>query len=325
MFTSFNAIINPMLMLFACMIIGFLLGKTKILSGESAKTIAKLETWVFCPALSFITMAKCFTPQTITTHTQNIIFAVILLAIAMLIGTLIARLIIKKPCDERNIYTYVLTFGNYGYMGEPLIRDIFGEQALANFKLFCLPVTVVVYIWGISLLIPKGQEKGSSLKAFFNPATVAMFLGMAVGITGLGSNLPVFLNNTLNSLSNCMGPVAMILLGLTVSSYNIAEILADKKIHLATVLRLVILPLFIIPALFGIKELANLAFNLNLSNSILLYAFFIVATPHGMNTIVFPEAYGGNPKIGAGLAMVSHVLCIITIPLMFSLMNFVFP
>ena len=325
MLDSFNAILTPMLMLFLCIVIGFVLGKTKIMSDDSAKTVANLETWVFCPALSFITMAKCFTAETLTTHAENMSFALVLLAIAMPIGILLARLLIKTPCYERNIYTYVLIFGNYSYLGEPLVREIFGEQMFSNFKLFCLPITIVVFMWGVGLFIPKGNGKGGSLKAFLNPTTIGLFLGMATGITGLGGMLPAFLTGTLNSLSNCMGPVGMILLGLTISSYNVKEILLEKKLYIATILRLIILPAVIIPALFGIKELANLVLNLSISNEVLTYAFFIVSTPHGMNTIVFPKSYGGDPRPGAGLALISHVLCIVTIPLLFALMKLLFP
>lgn len=321
---SFIAILNPMLMLVIYIVIGFVLGKTKILSGDSATTIARLETWVFCPALSFITMAKYFTVEAIAEHTVNIAFAGIFLAIAILIAVILARLIIKNPGDERNIYKYVLTFGNYGFMGEPLIKEVLGDQMLANFKIFCIPVTLVVYIWGVSLLIPKGKGKNNALKSFFNPATVALFLGMLFGITGIGNKLPVFMDGTLTALSNCMAPVAMLLLGLTVSSYKTKEMLKGRNIYLATVLRLLILPVIIIPILFGIKELACAAFNLTIGNQFLIYAFFIAATPHGMNTIVFPKAYGGDPKIGAGLAMLSHALAAVTIPVMFTLLQMIF-
>ena len=39
-----------------------------------------------------------------------------------------------------------------------------------------------------------------------------------------------------------------------------------------------------------------------------------------MNTIVFPEAYGGDASIGASMTLISHVLCVITIPIMYALL-----
>ena len=56
----------------------------------------------------------------------------------------------------------------------------------------------------------------------------------------------------------------------------------------------------------------------------LYLAFFAIAAPLGLNTVVFPEAYGGNPETGASMAMISHTLCILTIPLMYAVMILAF-
>ena len=52
----FLATLNPMLTLFLCIAVGFVLYKCKLLPENAGSVIAKLETWVFCPALSFMTM-----------------------------------------------------------------------------------------------------------------------------------------------------------------------------------------------------------------------------------------------------------------------------
>ena len=57
---TFLATLTPMLVLFLCIFVGFLLKKCKILPENAGKVMAKLETWVFCPALSFSTMARFF-------------------------------------------------------------------------------------------------------------------------------------------------------------------------------------------------------------------------------------------------------------------------
>ena len=41
--------------------------------------------------------------------------------------------------------------------------------------------------------------------------------------------------------------------------------------------------------------------------------------PLGLNTVVFPAAYGGDTTPGAGMALVSHLILVITIPVMFSI------
>ena len=149
---------------------------------------------------------------------------------------------------------------------------------------------------------------------------------MVVGITGLGSILLPggdtvnFFESTLNSLKSCMGPVAMLLCGFTVAGYDMKHMLLQKKVYIATFLRLFVLPAIMVTLVFGLKTLANRAFGLSIDNSVLFLTFFSTATPLGMNTIVYPEAYGGDPKTGASMALISHTLCVVTIPLLFAVM-----
>ena len=44
------------------------------------------------------------------------------------------------------------------------------------------------------------------------------------------------------------------------------------------------------------------------------------AMPLGLNTIVFPAAYGGDENIGASMAVISNVIGLVTVPLMMQLM-----
>jgi predicted permease len=98
----------------------------------------------------------------------------------------------------------------------------------------------------------------------------------------------------------------------------------NKKVYVATFLRLIVIPAVLVSALFGIKTLAELLFNVTIGNNVLFFCFFATAMPLGLNTVVFPEAFGGNPKTGASMTMISHTLCVISIPLMYALMVAIF-
>ena len=47
--------------------------------------------------------------------------------------------------------------------------------------------------------------------------------------------------------------------------------------------------------------------------------------PLGMNTVVFPEAYGGDPEPGASMAIISTTISIVTVPLMYALVTLLVP
>ena len=75
------------------------------------------------------------------------------------------------------------------------------------------------------------------------------------------------------------------------------------------------LRLFILPALF-----LALLMLLGADDQTVTYALFAFATPLGLNTVVFPAAYGGDTSTGASIAMISHTVCVLTIPLMYALL-----
>lgn len=227
---------------------------------------------------------------------------------------------VKENTPERGVYRYALAFANSGYIGDPIVLAMFGEAVLAYYKLFCLPLSIVIYTWGISVLTPQGSGKGAGFKRLLNAPTIAMLLGILMGLSGLGTHMPTFLVSALDSLKACMGPTAMLLAGVTIARFDFFGMLKMKKVYFATALRLVFIPAVLIAVLFGVKTLANSLFGLSIDNNVLFLCFFATAAPLGLNTVVFPEAYGGNPETGASMALISHTLCVISIPLMYALM-----
>lgn len=319
---AFLATLTPMLTLFFCIVVGFLLRRGRLLPDNASSTMAKLETWVFLPALSFMTMTRYCTPDTLGTHTKNVVLSAVGVAIAIGIALLLAPLFSKRDSAEHGVFLYALAFANSGYMGDPVVQALFGDEVLSYYKIYCLPVSLAIYTWGISRMIPKGGK--STLRRIINPPTVALLLGILSGLCGFLEVMPDFLVRALDSLRACMGPVAMLLAGFTIASYPLRDMLADKRVYVASLLRLFAIPAVIIGALFGLKSLFTLATGIAIDNSVLFFTFFAVGTPLGLNTVVFPAAYGKDPKLGAGMTLISHTLAIVTIPLMVSLLTLLF-
>ena len=327
MIDTFLYTLTPMLYLFVCIAIGFSLRKFGVVPENSGSVLAKLENWVFCPALSFMTAASHFKTENLKEHGINILLSCIIAAIALSIAILLSRVFVRKECYERGVYAYALMFGNFGFVGDPLVIEMFGDEFFSYYKLFSLPLFVLCYVWGISVLVPRKQgSKGFNeiIKRVLTPPTVALFLGIIVGLPDGLKVFPSFLLTSLDALKSCMAPCAMILAGITIAGFSIPNMLTNKKVYAATLMRLTVLPSVIIAILFLIIISLERFLGLKIGYNALIFAFFAYATPLGMNTIVFPQAYGGDPKTGASMAMISHTLCVISIPLMFSLFKLVF-
>lgn len=48
-----------------------------------------------------------------------------------------------------------------------------------------------------------------------------------------------------------------------------------------------------------------------------------LALPMGMNMVVYPEAFGGDGLSGAKTAFISHLLSVVTLPLVFTLLSLI--
>ena len=306
----FLATLSPMLVMFSCMVIGFILNKKKLCPDNTVTVLSKLETYVLAPALTINTFSKYCTVASLSEQYQMILYCLLALAIAIGISCLLTPMFTGKGYN-RNVYRYALTFGNFGFMGNAIVPAIFGEEALYSYMLFTLPLSLAVYTWGIASLIPKGEGKQNPMKNLLNPSVFAVAIGAVLGLTGASAYVPDFVTSTLSGLGACMGPIAMVLTGFLIGNYSFKSLLSNQKIYIAAVLRL-----FILPALFIL-----LLKLIGADSTSLIMCLFAFATPLGLNTVVFPAAYGGDTTTGASMAMISHTVCVITIPIMYALLN----
>ena len=75
-----------------------------------------------------------------------------------------------------------------------------------------------------------------------------------------------------------------------------------------TALRLIILP-FLLGFILKLTPLRTGVY--------MLVMICYVSMPLGLNTVVIPTAYGKDTSLAAGMALVSNVLSVLTIPLVF--------
>ncbi len=280
----------------------------KLLPENSDSVLSKLETLIIVPALNISTFMKYCTVETLVSYRYFIVTSTILITIAIFLSYPLSR-IFEKGGYQRNIYKYALTFANHGFLGNAIVPLILGEEFLFPYMLFCLPINAATYTWGLSNLIPKSGNKHNALKSLLNPCVISILIGAVIGLSGLVSYIPSFLTLSLTNISACMGPLAMILTGFVAAKFNLFDLLKKPKIYIATFLRLIVLPTIFITALYFLK----------VDREIIIMSLFAFATPLGLNTVVFPAAYGQDTSTGASMALISHTLCVITIPLLYVL------
>ena len=314
----FNLTLSQMLMMFSLMLLGFILRKKTNIPENAGTVLAKLETFIFVPALSLFTqMTKC-TIDNFKENAKLMLYGLIIIVVSVIASYPLSKLFVRKSENVKdseymqNIYKYALAFGNYGFMGNFIVLGVWGTDMFYKYSLFLFFVVAFCSSWGLYILIPKEQNVGilaNLKKGLLTPPIIALVLGMVIGLSGITKYVPQFMLSAIESAGDCQGPVAMVLAGFVIGGYNFKKLVLNKKVYFVTLLRLIILPaiMMLVMKLLGAgDELMTLA----------LIAF---ATPIGLNTIVYPAAYGGDTETGASMTMISHILSVATIPLMYLL------
>lgn len=301
----FSATLNQMFVLFIFMALGYFLNYKSILPNNATAVISKLETNVLVPCLVFNTFYKYCTVENISKKWLYLVYGTAIMIVSIIIGVFLAKLFAKESYLKK-IYTYSFAVANFSFMGNAVVLGIFGEEILFDYMIFTLPLCLYVYSFGTASLIPDNNNK-FSFKAFLNPICISMLLGTLAGLTNLP--LPKFLTTAVSSAGACMSPLAMILTGFVVANFSIKALAKVKRIYFASILRLIVLPLIFV---FALK-------HMNTDDSIIMLTLCATAMPLGLNTVVFPAAYGGDTTPGASMALISHLMSIVTIPIMFTL------
>lgn len=299
----FTATINQMLILYLFMAVGYFLNKKNLLVKETSNVISKLEAYILVPCLVFSTFAKYSTVENFKAKSSYILYGFGVMAVSWGIGAFLAR-IFAKESYLRRIYTYSFAVANFSFMGYAVVAGVFGQEALFDYMMFALPINLYTYSFGIASLKPQKQGK-LSFKMFLNPICISMALGIVCGLIKIP--LPAFLTKAIDMAGATMSPLAMLLTGFVVGNFSLKLLMSQKKIYFASVLRLIVIPTFLVSILLLIGA----------DKEIIKVTLCATAMPIGINSVLFPAAYGGDTTPGASMALVSHIPAIVTIPLMF--------
>lgn len=309
--TVFTATLNQTAFLFLFIVAGYVLSRLKFVPGNAHTVLSKLENTIFIPALVLDTFINNFTAQTLSVAWELLLGSLLLAVIMIVLSVLCARLC-SKDTYTRNIYTYGLCFSNFGFMGNAVVSALFPDIFL-EYLIFTLPLWILIYLWGVPVLLMGNNTKKPTLaqrfKRFVNPMFVCTVLGMLIGLVNIP--IPQFIGSAVSAAGSCMSPIAMLLTGMTIAQFNLGEILKIRSVYLVTALRLILFPLLFLAVLIVI----------DLPPVFAICAVCSLAMPLGLNTIIIPGALGKDTRVASGMALVSHILSCITIPMILTLFD----
>jgi Predicted permeases len=294
-----------MLVLFFVMLFGTIAYKKNILDDNSTKKISSLIMNFTNPAMIISSVASTKRAGSLADIGFIALLVISCYVASVILGLLMPK-ILKAPQDEKIIYNAMTVFSNFGFMGIPIIGAIFGTQYILYGAVFVFFNNIMVYSYGI-YIFTKASNRSEKFKInfrsmFVNPGMIASLVAMLVFILDL--HLPSFMGKTATMVGDMTGPLSMMVIGVSLASARISDLIASSRLWAFAFLRLVAIPL-----------LLSLVYR-PFIDAPEIFAILIVmlSMPVGSITIIYSYQYDVDSGLVSSGLLLTTILSVITVP-----------
>ena len=300
-------VFQTMLKLFLLLVLGFVLFKCHIFDEYTNKKISALIVNVASPMLIISSIAG------VEGNDKSIVFLMIGAGILMYIGFIILGKIINRifpfPKKDWPVYECMVVFANTGFMGYPVLLDVFGQEAVFYASLIHMAFNFFVYTYAIMCLTKSDDSEFKlNFKQLLTPGIVLIFIGILIYLFDM--QLPSVLMDTINSVGSLTAPLSMMMSGSSLAVYPIKDSFTDWRSYVFAFVRLIIVP-FVTMIVCRLLHINPYYANITIITN---------AMPVGSMVLMLATQYNANVKIVTKNIVVSTLLSVITIPIVVATM-----
>lgn len=284
------------------MLLGFCLGKWKMISTKTNQEITNLLLTVFMPASLFVAFPSEYNELTLGLFFSGFAAGVLV----MLILVLLSRIIFNKfwfKGDLRYESQFGLIFNNATFLGYPIVASVFGSTGVIAYCGFIIVFNIALFSYGIWLFKHKITVE-LIRNVVTNPNIIAVLLGMVLFLLRL--RLPSFMMDAVGFVGGATTPLSVICIGFMLSRADLKGIIAKWRLSVAALIQLILGPTIAYFMLTWLK----------FPNEVVVVCTLIQALPTATSLGLFATKYGGNNIESSELVTISTVLSVITMPLM---------
>lgn len=288
------------------LILGFLLGKWKMINTDTNKQLTNLLLTIFMPASLFMAF-----PSTYDESSLNLFFAGLAGgAIVMLALIIVSKIIFNKYWFKGGLRyesQFALIFNNATFLGYPIVVNTFGPSGIIAYCGFIISFNIALFSYGIWLFEHKITSK-LLINVVTNPNIIAVILGMVIFLSGI--QLPSFITDATGFVGGATTPLSIICIGFMLSRADFRNIFKKWRLTLTALIQLILCPII---TFYLLKFL-------NFPVEVISVCTLIQALPTATSLGLFATKYGGNNIEASELVTISTLLSVITMPLMILLL-----
>ena len=310
-----HPVVSSMLPVVLLIAIGFAAGRLRLIRGEAVRDLSNLVFLVLVQALLFRTMA--------TAHLERLDLRSVALYYIVAGAMFFALLLIQGLNSRSAVVALAAIFSNTLMIGVPLVQLAYGQAGLVHlFTLISMHALVLLTLATIVIELLVAREQAANgqqghrpiaatvaravKNAILHPVPLPIIAGFMYSLTGLGLH-PV-VERPLKLLGDAFGPVALVLVGVTLAQTAIGP-------HLRGATGISLLKCVVHPLLMALAGWA-----LGLSGLALSVMVVAAALPVGANVFLFSQRYHKAEELVTASVAVSTAVAVVTVSITMALL-----
>lgn len=303
---QFFIVLNQIGIFLILIIFGILAVKFGILDEHSLGSVSKLVMRMALPAYIFINTAEGATRQGLAESLLVIPLAIALYLMLFLLSLLLEKVFHLKG-NRGHVFRAIVMFGNVGFMGIPLVVELYPDTALLYISLFTILDQGLFWTYGVSLTKPVSEQKEKislkNLKNLLSPALVAI-VGATVLVL-LNVHLPKILTTTLSKLGTASMPLSLLYIGGMLSMTDVRKVLRCGELYAEIGLKMLVLPI----VFFLVMKLCQVPTDMAGTMT------FLTGLPAINMVAMLSKNNGSDGDYAVCAVMMTTLACLVTLPL----------
>ncbi|MCD7738004.1 MAG: AEC family transporter [Lachnospiraceae bacterium] len=299
-FTVFYQMIALLILIGA----GYIAARTGMLDEHTSTKMSAMILNIFNPMLALSSASGAIGQIPLGQMGQVALIAVGMFLLFILIGRICSPFF-AKDIFQKKIFELMFVFSNLGFMGIPVVSSVLGSEYVVYVTEFMMIYNVFFYTYGLAMM--DGKFTAASLKKLITPGNLLVFGSIFVLVFSI--QLPSFVSTAVTYLGNVTSPMAMMTIGYALSKASLKDIFTDKKLYLFTFIKLLVIPLALLPLLK----------LLPIPSDLIPLCMIMFGMPVGNMPLILGNERGIDcTTCSAGIIMTT-LFCLVTIPLLMAI------
>lgn len=297
-------ILSSLIMIFLLILPGIFFRKKSLIDEHQSETVSALVVNLTWPCMVIDAMQMEFSFQILKDSGYMMAVALIVFAILIAISFPLSK-VLRMSKTKQYMAVFMLIFGNTGFLGIPVIKALYGTDAVFFAAILEMINDVMMFTIGIVLIqLSAGANLKISAKQFLNPGLIGVIIGLVLFL--LNCRLPDVLGGSVEMVGAATTPLTMFAIGYQLGGLKLKEILGDWQVYVISLVKLLVVPTI---TLLIVKFWAG---DFSLLEKVLIISF---AMPVASASTIFSQQYKGELAFSTKTVLLSTVLSIVTIPI----------